>query len=111
MSDVIQMRKKAVVDRLDKYPRPVQTAVRAMLHRAAIYRSSTRNMYNVKLWATSLLEYAQEGYHNLVLPATTPVSLLENQVGDILPSLAAGDRKALEDGGIATVADQTIYNS
>ena len=59
LSDVIQKRKKAVVDRLDECPLPVQTAVRAMLHRATACRSGTRDMHDVELWATSLLDYAK----------------------------------------------------
>ena len=49
LSDVIQKRKKAVVDRLDECPQPVQTAVRAMLHQASVCMSDTRDMHNVEL--------------------------------------------------------------
>ena len=67
-----------MVDRLDECPLPVQTAVRAMLHQASACRRGTRDMHNVELWATSLLDYAKVGHHTLVLPASAPVSLLEN---------------------------------
>ena len=107
LSYFIQKRKQTVVDRLDECLLPVQTAVWAMLHKAIISKNDTRNKQNVELWATSLLEYTQEGHHKLVLSTTFPVSLLENQVGDILPMLSTRDNKVMEEGGIATAAEPT----
>ena len=53
----------------------------------------------------------KEGRHRLVLPDDIPFSMLENQVGDILPKLSVRDKKALEDGGITTIAHRTCSDS
>ena len=82
-----------------------------MLHRVTISKNSTRTMQNVELWVSSLLEYAQEGHHNLVLPSCIQLCLLKNQVGDILPKLSLKDKKSMEEGSIATVADLTNCDS
>ena len=41
----------------------------------------------------------------------TQAFLLENQVVDILPNLVVRERRALEEGGIVTVADLTTCDS
>ena len=64
-------------------------------------------MYNIELWASSLLNYATEGRHKIATPLIQALSLLENQVGDLLPTLALSHQTSLANRGISSIADLT----
>ena len=49
LSDVIQKRKKAIVDKMTDSPPSVQLAVRSMIHRAAQMKQGTRTTHNIEL--------------------------------------------------------------
>ena len=62
----------------------------------------------VELWGSSLLEYAKEGRHQGVIPAShNAASFLENPVGDAIGELTPTMRADLDEAGITSIADLT----
>ena len=85
------------MDKLIDIPQSVQLAVRSMIHRATQMRQGARSIHNIELWASSLLDYDAAGHHKIAtMPLQVP-SQLENQVGDLLPSLLPNQRACLAD--------------
>ena len=83
LSDIIQERKQAIVDRLHESPMKLKVAVTAMINRARRHSQPGKGEKHVDLWASSLLEYATLGGANLSQPATlqrTTSCILDNRL-------------------------------
>ena len=70
LSDIIQERKRATVDRLHESPMELRVVVTAMINRARRHAQLGDEGKHVDLWATSLLEYASLG--GLTCPSLLP---------------------------------------
>ena len=84
LRDIIQEKKRAIVDRLHENPMELRVAVTTMINRAARHAQVGAIGKHVDLWAMSLLEYAALGGSNLSQPATLkrPTGcILDNRLG------------------------------
>ena len=70
LSDIIQERKRAIVDRLHESPMKLRVAVTATINRAKRHSQLGCPGKHVDLWVLSLIEYASLGGANLSQPAS-----------------------------------------